>query len=216
MDAKTQFTYLFDPLCGWCYAAAPAIKHLSETFGLQLTMMPTGLFVTPRPVSTIADHARAHDGRIQDLTGQPFSEAYHIGVMRAPGGVLTSLYLTRAMVALGRIDPAFEPRFLHAAQSARYVEGQDTSRPEIVARIAAQLAGGTTDDATMLAVLENDPDLAAETDRRIAAGQKTMRTLGLSGVPLLMVRDENGTHIVDGHVLYEGGDAVLATLGKAA
>jgi protein-disulfide isomerase-like protein with CxxC motif len=29
---KTTITYLFDPLCGWCYGAAPMIGKLSERY----------------------------------------------------------------------------------------------------------------------------------------------------------------------------------------
>ncbi len=216
MDAKTQFTYLFDPLCGWCYAAAPTIKHLSETPGVRLTMMPMGLFAAPRPVSTIADHARAHDDRIQELTGQPFTDAYHTGVMRAAGGVLSSLALTRALVALDRIDPAFGPRFLNTAQTARYVEGQDTSRPEVVARIGARIADGALDEASLLSALQDDPALATATDQRIAEGQRIMQELGILGVPQLVVSDDRGTHLIGNQLLYSGGDVVLATLNETA
>ncbi|WP_425101922.1 DsbA family protein [Tropicibacter sp. S64] len=214
MTAKTQFTYLFDPLCGWCYAAAPAIRKMSETETVQLTMMPTGLFAAPRPVATIADHAYANDIRIQELTGQRFSDAYHTGVMRAPNGMFSSLPLTRALVALGQVGPALEPRFLHAAQIARYVEGHDTSRTDIVARIAARIAGGAVAEADLAAAIDNDPALAAETDRRIVEGQRAMQSLGLRGVPQLVIRDAQRTRVVDGQTLYAGGDAVLAALDE--
>ena len=37
-------TYLFDPLCGWCYAAAPVLARLQATPGVQVVLAPTGLF----------------------------------------------------------------------------------------------------------------------------------------------------------------------------
>lgn len=37
-------TYLFDPLCGWCYAAAPALKFLQAQEGVEVVLAPTGLF----------------------------------------------------------------------------------------------------------------------------------------------------------------------------
>ena len=130
MDRTYRFTYLFDPLCGWCYAAAPALERIAERHGDSLRLVPTGLFSELRPVATIADHARANDDRIQELTGQPFTNAYHQGVMRAPGGLLSSLPLTRALVALGLIDPALEPRFLHEAafRSMRLICGSGSRK----------------------------------------------------------------------------------------
>ena len=32
MNAKLH--YIFDPLCGWCYAAGPMLNALSERFGV--------------------------------------------------------------------------------------------------------------------------------------------------------------------------------------
>ncbi|MGR3821668.1 MAG: DsbA family protein [Salipiger marinus] len=219
MNPSIQFTYLFDPLCGWCYASAPALKRISEAHADRLRMMPTGLFVGSRPVAAIADHARRNDGRIQDLTGQRFTEAYHQGVMRAPGGVFSSKALTRALVALGRIDPAIEPRFLHAAQTARYVDGKDTSRAAVVAGIAVRLArdaGAEIDLSDFLARMTDDPALEVETDRRIAEGRATMSRLGIQGIPQLIVTDDRGTRAVDSQILYSGGDAVLAAIGEPA
>jgi putative protein-disulfide isomerase len=219
MTKHLQFTYLFDPLCGWCYASAPALKRIAEIHTDSLRLMPTGLFVDPRPVTAIADHARRNDGRIQELTGQRFTEAYHQGVMRAPGGVFSSQALTRALVALGQIDPALEPRFLHAAQTARYVDGQDTSRAAVVADIAVRVAGDAgveIDPFAFRAKVADDPAREVETDRRIAEGRATMSRHGVQGIPQLIVTDERGARALDSQILYAGGDAVLAAIGEPA
>ncbi|TGU69964.1 DsbA family protein, partial [Mesorhizobium sp. M1C.F.Ca.ET.144.01.1.1] len=36
-------TYLFDPLCGWCYGATPMLDRLAAS-GVALELLPTGLF----------------------------------------------------------------------------------------------------------------------------------------------------------------------------
>lgn len=219
MTQHLQFTYLFDPLCGWCYASAPALKRIAEAHTDRLRLLPTGLFVDPRPVAAIADHARRNDGRIQELNGQRFTEAYHQGVMRAPGGIFSSKSLTRALVALGRIDASLEPRFLHAAQEGRYVEGQDTSRAGVVAEIAvgvARNAGVEIQLSAFQAEITDDPALEIETDRRIGEGRALMSTLGIQGIPQLIVTDNRGTRVLDSQTLYAGGDAVLAAISEPA
>ena len=39
-----RVTYLFDPLCGWCYGAGPALERLAQLDDVTLELMPTGLF----------------------------------------------------------------------------------------------------------------------------------------------------------------------------
>lgn len=39
-----KLQYLFDPLCGWCYASAPALSYLAQHHADQLELMPSGLF----------------------------------------------------------------------------------------------------------------------------------------------------------------------------
>ena len=71
-------TYLFDPLCGWCYAAAPVLARLQATPGVQVVLAPTGLFAGAgaRPMDAqFAAYAWSNDQRIAQLTGQPFSPA---------------------------------------------------------------------------------------------------------------------------------------------
>ncbi len=43
--------YLYDPLCGWCYAATSGIARL-RTAGVEVSLRPTGLFSGPGRVMT--------------------------------------------------------------------------------------------------------------------------------------------------------------------
>ncbi|ACL62785.1 DsbA family protein [Methylobacterium nodulans] len=214
-----ELRYYFDPLCGWCYASAEALAALAERHGSQLRMMPVGLFFEPRPVSAIADHAWRNDQRIGGLTGQPFSEAYHRNVLQAPDGVFTSGPLTLALAALGETDAALEPRFLHAAQRARYVEGRDTSQVAEVVPVAiavATEAGLKLDPDGLGARLRNDAALAERVADRITAAQAEMHGLPGGGVPQLLVRVGGKAHAVSGQTLYAGRDAILAAVEQAS
>lgn len=39
-----RLQYLFDPLCGRCYASAPTLGGLTEAFPDTLELLPSGLF----------------------------------------------------------------------------------------------------------------------------------------------------------------------------
>ena len=215
--SNPEFRYFFDPLCGWCYASATALAGLVEHYGSGLRMMPTGLFVQPRPVTVMADHAWRNDQRISGLTGQPFSEAYHRNVLLAPDGVFTSGPLTLALSALGEIDAALEPRFLHAAQIARYVDGRDTSRIEKVIPVAQKVAIelGVVFEADAFAdKIQNDTAFADRVEKRMAAARFEMQSLPGSGVPQLHVRVRGKAHSIDVQTLYAGKDAVLAAVNQ--
>lgn len=209
-----ELLYFFDPLCGWCYASAPALAGLAERHGTALRMMPVGLFMQPRPVATIAEHAWHNDQRIVALTGQRFTEAYRSRVLLAADGVFDSTPLTRALVALGALDTALEPQLLHVAQLARYVDGMDTCTVDAVSRIAADVAasaGHGLDADELAARLRDDRVLAENTARRVAAARQAMPA---GGVPQLLLRADGVNQVIAGQDLYTGPQRLLARIAS--
>ena len=84
MTAAIQIAYLFDPLCGWGYAAFPMLAELVARSEFDVALVPTGLFVGAggRPMDDgFAAYAWSNDQRISRLTGQVFSEAYRHNVL---------------------------------------------------------------------------------------------------------------------------------------
>lgn len=214
--ASLSLDYLFDPLCGWCYASSAMLAGIATRFPDQLTLRPSGLFDAPRPVSAIAGHAWSNDQRIAAIAGLPLSTAYRDDVLQAPGGVFTSRFLTRALVALGQIDRGLEPRFLHRAQHARYVLAQDTSRPEVVAAVAgAEMteAGLPFDAEAFASRLTGDADLAARTEARIAETNRLQQSL-TPGVPKLVIGRDGKRLILEGEAIYRGAGPVLAVIAE--
>ena len=114
--------YLFDPLCGWCYAAAPALKYLQGVEGIHVALAPTGLFAGAgaRPMDAqFAAYAWANDQRIQQLTGQPFTQAYRDRILGAANGRFDSGPATLALTAVAQTAPERELDALPALQHAR-------------------------------------------------------------------------------------------------
>ncbi len=77
--------YIHDPLCGWCYGAAPLVKAAREVLPVQAHGggLKTGSRrrrVTPQ----LRDYVMPHDRRIAELTGQPFGDAYFNGLLCDP------------------------------------------------------------------------------------------------------------------------------------
>ncbi|MFC1458478.1 DsbA family protein [Microvirga arabica] len=211
-----RLLYLFDPLCGWCYAAAPAVAAMASEYGPAFEFMPSGLFAGSgaRPLNdAMATHAWTNDQRIAGMTGQVFSELYRENVLARRDRPFDSGPLTLTMTAVRAVDPALEAQFLHRAQTARYVDGRDTTDPAVLAEIASGLETGLENLATRLV---SDEDLATATAARIAETRNLQSRMGVSGVPALVVRTAAGDHLVHGAALYGGRDAVLPAIEAAA
>ncbi len=211
-----RLLYLFDPLCGWCYAAAPAVTAMAEEYGPTFEFMPSGLFTGSgaRPLNdAMATHAWTNDRRIAQMTGQVFSELYRDNILARRDRPFDSGPLTLAMTAVRAVDPALEAHFLHRAQAARYVEGRDTTDAVVLAEIAAGLTSGLENLATRLA---SDEGLATATAARVAEARRLQSRIGVTGVPALVVRTAAGDHLVHGAALYSGREAVLPAIEAAA
>jgi putative protein-disulfide isomerase len=137
-------------------------------------------------------------------------------VLRAAGGVFTSAPLTLALAILGEIDVRLEPRFLHVAQIARYVEGRDTSRVEEVARVAEAVAAANNaafNAVTFVERLQGDMALLDRVKARMATARSELQSFA-NGVPQLLVQMGKVARVVEGEVLYGGKDRTLAAISS--
>ena len=212
----TTVTYLFDPLCGWCYAAAPALKYLQGVDGVQVALAPTGLFAGAgaRPMDAqFAAYAWANDQRIQQLTGQPFTQAYRDRILGAEDGRVDSGPATLALTARAQTVPERELEALHALQHARYVDGRDNTDPAVIAEVLREV--GLADAAAQ--VLAPDATLRSRTAERVAQAQGVLRTVGARGVPQLVVAGQGGAlRLVGGDALLGPREQLVAQVRAAA
>lgn len=203
-------TYLFDPLCGWCYAAAPALKFLQAQEGVEVVLAPTGLFAGAgaRPMDAqFAAYAWSNDQRIQQLTGQPFTQAYRDRILGAAEGRFDSGPATLALTAVAHTAPERELDVLHALQRARYVDGSDTGNAQVLADVLTAL--GLADAAAR--VVTPDAALHRSVAERVAKAQATLHTVGARGVPQLVVTGQGGAlRLIGGDALLGPHDALLA------
>ncbi|RMQ50262.1 putative DSBA-like thioredoxin protein [Pseudomonas cichorii] len=220
--ASLKLHYLFDPLCGWCYASAPALERLAHEFPQALQLCPTGLFsgdgaraITP----AFAMHARSNDQRIASLTGQLFSPGYFQRILGGANMRFDSMAMSRALTAVREIDATLEPVLFHRLQTERYVEGLDTSSPDIVARISVDLLrneGHELSESEFATRLQHGKNLAKQTRQRIEDAQFLMDQAGASGVPLLLVEIDDSVHSFSGADLYAAPGDLIAKIEQIA
>ena len=178
-----------DPLCGWCYAAAPEVKKLAETAAIEL--IPTGLFsqagrtVTPE----FARHAWSNDQRIAQLKGQVFSDSYRDNLLQE-GMPFNSFPIVLALTWVQQQAPEQELNAYHAIQTARYVDGRDNTQLPVLANILANLPLALS-EAEILQALQ-DEALVQQTEQRLAAGQAEARQFAVQGVPSVFAETGQG------------------------
>ena len=133
--------YIYDPMCGWCYAAAPLIAAARRIDGLNIEMHAGGMWlgdqvkkVTPQ----LRGYVLSNDERIAQLTGQPFGEGYKNGLLTNTQAVLDSEPPIRAVLAAQQLAGKGLD-CLAAIQTAHFVEGREVSRLATLSDIAESL-----------------------------------------------------------------------------
>ncbi|RWF43344.1 MAG: DsbA family protein [Mesorhizobium sp.] len=210
---NSDVTYLFDPLCGWCYGATPMLDKLMAS-GVRVELLATGLFsgAGARPMDEgFAAHAWANDQRIERLTGQPFTQAYQRNVLNVRGTLLDSHAATLAISAAGLEDPGRRLTALKAIQRARYVDGRDIVTAGGVAEVLS--AAGMADAGELL---------AAPTERLLTAhrelvgrGRALFQRLHANGVPSLAVIRNEAPRLIGSNALFGSFDNLVAHIAAA-
>ncbi|MEQ4618683.1 MAG: DsbA family protein [Corticimicrobacter sp.] len=206
--------YIYDPLCGWCYGALPALLALQTQTGITLQMHPSGLFsgTGARPMdSEFAAYAWRNDQRIASLTGQRFTERYHSQILETAGLRFDSGPATLALTAVHLAQPERELDALQAIQQARYIDGLDTTRTDVL--VAVLQAQGFDTAATLLTA----PDTHLQTHNlaRVEQARSLMQQLGARGVPSLAVNMDNQLYAVDTSEAYANPQAFAHQLATA-
>ena len=206
--------YLFDPLCGWCYGATPALSALAGTPSLNIELLPTGLFsgTGARPMdSDFAAYAWSNDQRIERLTGQRFTGQYRHQILGDRQRLFDSGPATVALTAVSLTAPARELEALKAIQHARYVDGQDVTSLEILDGLLREL--GLEEAAALVA--QPGADLLAANQARTRRGQALMQEFGARGVPTLVADSGDKRWIVNHTAFYSNPSALASELEAA-
>ncbi|BCG78203.1 DsbA family protein [Mesorhizobium sp. 113-3-3] len=211
--SNSDVTYLFDPLCGWCYGATPMLDRLSAS-GVRIELLPTGLFsgTGARPMDEgFAAHAWANDQRIERLTGQTFTQAYRNNVLNVRGTLLDSHAAALGISAAGLQDPSCRLTALKAIQRARYVDGRDIVTVEGVAAVLAD--AGMAGAAAML----KKPSETVLTAHRelVGRGRALFQRLHANGVPSLAVVRNDAPRLIGSNALFGSFDNLVAHIAAA-
>lgn len=184
-------TYLFDPLCGWCYGINRALAALVEDTGVNLALLPSGLFCgngARMMDDGMAGHVWTNDHRIEALTGAPFSTAYREQVLTDRSQPLDSTLTLLALTAVAESDPGQEFAVLQYLQRARYVDGRDITSPQGLVPLLEALGMASAASALDQAA----GGLRDTLVQRIETARMLMQAHSARGIPGFIVNDGDG------------------------
>ncbi|MEQ9860588.1 DsbA family protein [Pectobacterium cacticida] len=187
--ATVKLHYIYDPLCGWCYGAAPLALAAQEIDGLDLILHGGGM-MTGNNRRTITpewhDYVLPHDRRIAQLSGQPFGERYYEGLLRDTSVVLDSAPPTAAVLAAQAMaDKGM--MMLYQIEQAHYVSGLKIVNTAVLRQCAEAI--GLDGDAfcTEFAFIR------AETlSQHINASRELLAKVRGQGFPTFALEDNHG------------------------
>ena len=206
--------YVFDPLCGWCYGASAAVSAMAEHPAITLHLLPSGLFsdAGARPMDdAFAAYAWSNDQRIERLTGQRFSERYRSQVLADHQQMFDSGPATLALTAVALTAPQRELQALQALQTARYVDGQATTRLDTLTALLQAL--GLGEAAALLA--QPDAALLQANRARVDEAQALLLAFGARGVPTFILEQDGRRQLLQAAAVYADPQAFVDQLAAA-
>lgn len=177
--------YIHDPLCGWCYGAAPLVKAARQVLPVQWHAGGMMAGARRQPVSEgLRGYVLPHDRRIAQMTGQPFGEAYADGLLRDTTAVFDSGPPIAAMLAAEALAGRGLD-LLARLQQAHYVEGRRIADRPVLEELAASIGLDRVGFAAALRQAEGETVQA-----HIAQTRALMQRVGAAGFPTFMLERE--------------------------
>ena len=185
--------YVYDPLCGWCYGAAPLLAAARGIPGLDIALHGGGMMAggNRKPVTeALRRYVMPQDGRIAGLTGQAFGDDYFNGLLRDTGAVFDSEPPITAILAAQSLGGR-GPELLQRIQRAHYVQGRRIADPAVLSALAADIRlDPAAFDAAYAAAQ------GAETAAHIAASRRLPARLGGTGFPTLALERDGAYELL--------------------
>ena len=185
----TTLHYIFDPLCGWCYGAAPLVDAARTVPGLTVAFHGGGMLaganrrmVTPQ----WRDYVMPHDHRIAEMSGQPFGKPYFDGLLRDTSAVMDSEPTITAVLAAEALG-GHGLDMIHRVQRAHYEEGRRIADLPVLLELAVKL--GLPPEAFDA---EYARQAGALTLQHIAASRQWLDRVGGQGFPTFALEDAEG------------------------
>jgi putative protein-disulfide isomerase len=199
MDTRPELIYVYDALCGWCFAFSPVMQQVEQTYGDRLNIrvvsggLRTGTSV--EPISSMAGYIQQAYKRVEEMSGVRFGEPFLNGTLKKGTMRLDSEPFARAMAIVRERKPEQALAFARLLHKLIYVDGVDPLTDAAYAPYAEQV--GVPQGEFLAAMAEPHYRDLAQADFQLA------QQLGATGFPALFVRLEGKLYrLANGYMNY--------------
>ncbi|MFZ6864104.1 DsbA family protein [Undibacterium sp. Ji67W] len=186
----TQLHYIFDPVCGWCYGAAPLISAARHIPGINVVFHAGGMMtdLNRRPVTPqLRKYVIFNDERIAQLTGQVFGKEYMDGLLCDSSAVFDSAPPSTAILAAEQLAGRGLD-MLQQLQIAHYVHGLRIAEIQVLQSIAKEMGLDVAAFTAAYARLHG-----VETQRHFTTSRELLARVGGQGFPTLALEYADST-----------------------
>lgn len=182
---KRILHYIYDPFCGWCYAAEKLTDaaSLSSQGKFEIQLHAGGLFSNMRLPDRKRAHIKSADAHIGRLTGQVFGEAYLNGLLEDRSVIYDSVQPIKGILLAETIKLGTGIQMLKALQQAHYVHGLRIVEPTTIVDIAHNLG---FDKAEFLAAFNHMPEDSVQ--KHLDQTHELMRNVNAQGFPTFVAQ----------------------------
>ena len=183
--------YFADPMCSWCWGFSPVIEVVRNEYRdrMKIALVLGGLRPGETAPMTVdgREEILHHWRQVRERTGQ----AFHFEGAMPEGFVYDTEPASRAVVAVGGIEPESIFAIFQAIQLAFYAAGRDVTQLGVLTDLAAKL--GVT-PIRFLPAFDSD-----EAKAKTRAHFKQARQADVLGFPTLILQQGDQLHrITDG------------------
>lgn len=191
---ETVLHYIHDPLCGWCYGAAPLVAAARAVLPVQAHGGGMMAGRNRRRVDAqLRDYVMPHDHRIAQMTGQAFGEPYFNGLLRDTEAVFDSAPPIAAVLAVQALKgEAAGLDMLAAIQRAHYQQGRHISEVATLTELAQALG---IEPAAFIAELQRVEQ--EELANHIEASRELLNYVGGRGFPTFVLQRGDTLEVLD-------------------
>ena len=196
MSEKPQLVYVFDPMCGWCYAFGNVMeqfqqKHKDE-FSFEVVTGGMVVGENQKPLSNMRDYIKGAIPRLEKMTGAKFGEKYLNEILEPGTYISSSEKPSFAFVTFKNFQPENSIVFAHALQKVFFVEGKSLNEDETYIALAKQF--GINETEFVKALNSNEAKTAAFNEFEL------VKTWGISGFPaVVLLKDGKGYMVANGY-----------------